>query len=447
MRPGRLVAAALLLLLLPTSLFALTLDEEKKYGREIYREISRSAKIFSDPDVSIYMGLVKARLETAADLPLPIKLTIIDSPAPEAFAMVGGYVYITTGILEQVDREDEIAGVLAHEFGHVGRRHVAKALEKEKYINWGTMAALLLAALAPGDTKGAVIATGMGMGQALSLKYTRESEEEADRVGVGAAEKAGYRGAGSAEFLKKLRATSEEKDFPQYLLTHPYSEDRAIKIEQLAKVKKTRVDDSFFPFVLVRVSLVGKPLSKQSEDMWFNRFRKDPKSPVNAYGAALVHSMKGDTEQALALLRQIDSPYKSLFLGEILVNSNRFKEAVHVLSAQTHPVARYYLARAYEGEGDLAMAGRVYKELLPYAGSYPEAYQRMGMALGRQGEEAGGYEYLGRYYLETGRDAAARTNLEKAISKYGINAPESEELLTLLDTIGGGKKKKRESSK
>lgn len=447
MRRPRLIAAALVLFLLPTSLRALTLDEEKKYGREIYGEISRSARIFSDPDVSIYMSLVKTRLENAADLPLPIKLTIIDSPALEAFATVGGYVFVTTGMLDQADKEEEVAGVLAHEFGHVGKRHVARAVEKEKYINWGMVAALLLAALAPGDAKGAVLASGIGAGQALALKYTRESEEEADRAGVATVERAGYRGAGSADFLKKLRATSEEKDLPQYLLSHPYSDERVVTIDRLAGIKKTQIDDSFFPFVLARVSLVGRPLSRQSEEMWFNRFRKDPKSPVNAYGAALVYSMKGDTEKALSLLRQIDSPYRRLFLGEFLVSSGRFKEAVDVLSAESHPVARYYLARAYEGAGDLASAGRVYKELLPHAGTCPEVYQRIGMALGRQGREAGGYEYLGRYYLETGRDAAARTNLEKAVSKYGINAPESEEILKLLDTIKGAKKNGKENKK
>ena len=281
------------------------------------------------------MSIIKTRLERAADLPLPIKLTIIDSPTLNAFATVGGYVFMTTGILEQADKEEEIAGVLAHEFGHVGKRHVAKSIEKEKYISWGTMAAMLLGILAPGNAKGAVMAAGMGAGEALSLKFSREHESEADAAGVATLEKAGYNGAGSAEFLKKLRATSDEKSLPQYLLTHPYSEDRVVRIEELAKQKKTLVDDSFFPFIVARLKILITPLSKQSEDIWFNRQRKDPKNPVNAYGAALVYTMKGDTEHAFALLSQIDSPYKSLFLGEFLVTSSRFKEAVDVLSAET----------------------------------------------------------------------------------------------------------------
>ena len=162
---------------------------------------------------------------------------------------------------------------------------------------------------------------------------------------------------------------------------------------------------------------------------------------MGAYGAALVLTMKGDTEGALALLTKMDSPYKPIFIGEFFVNGNRFKEAVDVLSAETNPIARYYLARAYEGQGNLPMAARTYQEILPYAGTFPEAYQRVGMTFGRQGEEGAGYEYLGRYYLAMGRDGPARINLEKAVSKYGINSPESEEILKLLDTVKGQKKR------
>jgi predicted Zn-dependent protease len=447
MRFKRLFVSALIFFFLHGSLFALTLDEEKKYGREVYSEVSRSANLLSDPYVCIYMNIIKSRLEAAADLPLPIKLTIIDSPTLEAFATAGGYVFITTGILEQADKEEEVAGVLAHEFGHVGKRHVSKAMEKEKYLTWATLATVLLAALGPADAaaKGALLAGGMGAGEAVALKFSRENEEEADRAGVGTAERAGYNGRGSAEFLKKIASLSNEKDYPPYLLTHPYSTDRVMKIEQLASPMKTWVDDSFFPFLLVRLSVLGKPLSAQNEEIWLNRYRKDPKNAANCYGAALIYSMKGDTGRGLDLLGRLDSPYRPLLVGELLVRASRFKEAVDVLNPETHPVARYFLAKAYEGQGNLQMAGRVYKELIPFAGTFPEAYQRIGMTLGKQGDQAGGYAFLGRYYLETGRDGAARTNLEKAITKYGINAPESAELLMLLDTIKGSGKKNNDT--
>ena len=143
----RRIVAILLIVLFPSKIFALTMIEEKKYGREVYVNISRSVKFTSDPMIAIYMGLIKKRLESAAELQFPIKLSIIQTDTLDAFATIGGYVFITEGIIEQCDKEEEIAGVLAHEFAHVGRRHVSKNREKEKYINWGMMAAMLAAML------------------------------------------------------------------------------------------------------------------------------------------------------------------------------------------------------------------------------------------------------------------------------------------------------------
>jgi len=444
------VIAVLLLILFPASLLALTLTEESKYGREVYVEIARSAKFCSDPDISIYMSVIKNRLEPVANLSLPIKLTVIESNTLDAFATVGGYVFITTGIIETCDKEEELAGVLAHEFGHVGRRHVAKNLEKEKFINWGMLAAMLLGMLAPTpEGKAAVMTSGMGAGQAVALKYTREAEEDADRVGLTTAEKAGYNGLGTAEFLKKLKNTGIEKSLPQYLLTHPYSEDRITKIDQSATITRTTVDDSLFPFLVVRAKILGRPLNSQNEDIWLKRYQKEPENPVNVYGAALIYSQKGNMSQAESLLRKIASPYRALFLGELFVASNRLKEAVDVLTNQENPIARYYLARAYEGLNTLAIATPIYNELLVYGGTFPEIYQRKGMVLGRMHNEGGGYENLGRYYLEMGRDKMARMNLEKAVSKYGINSREADEVLKLLNTMGPtppNSKKKNESS-
>jgi predicted Zn-dependent protease len=207
---------------------------------------------------------------------------------------------------------------------------------------------------------------------------------------------------------------------------------------------KTRVDVSLFPFVVARARILSGPVGAQNEDIWLKKYQKDPTDPVSAYGAALVYSLKGDTDRAVALVRAIDSPYTPLFMGEFFVAGRRFKEAIEVLGGEAHPVARYFLAKAYEGQGDFTTAGRVLKGLAPYAETFPEVYQRMGMVLGREGNEAGGYDYLGRYYLETGRYQAATVNLEKAVSKYGINSPEGEEALKLLDQVKPPKERKKE---
>jgi tetratricopeptide (TPR) repeat protein len=124
----------------------------------------------------------------------------------------------------------------------------------------------------------------------------------------------------------------------------------------------------------------------------------------------------------------------------MFVNARKFSEAADVLKNSTEPIARFLLAKAYEGQNKNEMAISTLKEIVPYGRVFPEIYYRLGMLFGRTGAEAKGYDYLGRFYVETGNFALAKTNLEKAISRYGINSPEAKEALQILDSIEKEKK-------
>ncbi len=426
---------------MPSAGRALTAEEETKYGREVFIELAKSARIDADPYAAIMLATVKDRLEAKANLPFPVKLTLIHSSGLDAFTTPGGYVYVTTGLIGLCDKEEELAGVLAHEFAHIARRHIGKRQEKDKFVNAGLVAAMLLSALAPNpNVSGALMATGIASAQTLALKYSREDEDEADRVGFAIAEKAGYNGAGIADFLKKLRVGGLEKMVPQYLLTHPYSEERAVRIEGMFTGAKTIFDVSLFPFVAERMKILGSTMGPAEEEVWVKRYEKNPADPLNVYSLALVKAMRGSAAQAAELAKTIKSSYHTLFLGEILVQGQKFGEAIQLLKDEHDPIGRFFLARAYEGSGDFARSIAALEALLPFARTYPEIYQRLGMSMGRLGNQAGGYENLGRYYLETGKEAQAKTYLEKAIALYGINSTKGEELLKLL---GGLKKKER----
>ena len=429
--------SVVLLICLPFTTWGVSLSDERNTGKEINQEVLRSFRLSSDPYVCLYVGSIGKRLEPAANLPWPIKLTVVESTTPNAFATMGGYAYVTTGLIEMSDREDELAGVLAHELAHLSKHHVVKRMEKEKPLSIATAAAILLSVLVPGGAavQSAVMSGTMAASQTLSLKYSRDDEDEADRVGLATAERAGYSGTGIAGFLKKMRSTEYEKAVPQYLLTHPYSEDRAAKIEQMATLKSSTVKTDFFPYVVVRLKVLDKQLSPTIEDTWLKKHQKDPKDPVSAYGAALVSSLKGNVDQAIAVIQGMDSPYRELFLGEVLVRGQKFREAVEVLRDKPDPISRYFLALALEGSGALSQAAEVLKGLLPDKETFPLVYQKYGMVVGRLGFEGLGFEYLGRYYLEIGRQEAARQNFQKALAKYGRDTPEGRQLQADLEEL------------
>ncbi len=434
---------ALILIFATFSLsFALTYDEERKYGKEIYREIVQAVPVNNDPYISLGADNIKKRLEEKALLPFPVTLTIIDSETIDAFATMGGYVYITTGLIGMCDKEEELAGVIAHEFGHVKKRHISKRMEKEKYLNIGMLTTMLLGMLVGGgSTPAAIITSGIAGTQAMELKYSREDEEEADREGSMIADKAGYGGLGSAMFLRKLRTAGADKLLPQYLLTHPYHEARIVFLESMWEKNNVTVEAPLFPYLVLRAQILHKSSRVGGDDIIINRYLKDKADPSNNYAACLVYSLKGNADESIRVAGENKTSFRNLFLGEMFINARKFSEAVDVLKPGTEPVARFLLAKAYEGQGKNEPAISTLKEIISYGSVFPEIYYRLGMLYGRTGEEAKGYDYLGRFYVETGRLALAKTNLEKAVSRYGINSPEAKEALQLLDSIKKEKNK------
>jgi predicted Zn-dependent protease len=413
----------------------LTVEEEKKYGKEIYLQIAGSVPINTDPYISLYLQDIKNRLEEVTSIPFPITLTVIQSQTVNAFATIGGYIYLTTGLIAFSDTEEELAGVLAHELEHITRRHISKRAEKEKYINIGMLATVLAGMLVGGDPKAkeAIIMGSQAAAQALSLKYSRDDEEDADRSGTIYSDRAGYNAVGVANFLKKLRVTGRETTIPQYLLTHPYHEERIIKIENNWPESKTRNNTALYPYLVVRANILYRLPGTGAKEIWLNKYTKDKSVSTNAYGASLVYMSTGNISESVKVASEIKSPYRNLFLGEALVNGRQYREAVDVLQYQQDPISKMFLAKAFEGMGNIEMSARTYKDLLPYAPAYPEIYYRLGMLTGRMGLEGMGHEYLGRYYMEIGRYELAKSNIEKAINKYGINSKEAQDLLKILD--------------
>lgn len=437
MKPKALFVVFTLILSLSFSSLShgLTVEEEKKYGKEIYLQIANTVPINTDPYISLYLQDIKSRLEEVTSVPFPITLTVIQSQTANAFATIGGYIYITTGLIGLSETEEELAGVLAHELAHITRRHIAKRVEKEKYINIGMLATMLAGILVGGDPKAkeAIMVGGRAAAQTLSLKYSRDDEDDADRSGTIYSDRAGYNPVGVADFLKKLRVAGRETTIPQYLMTHPYHEERIIKIENAWPDGSTKINTSFYPYLVVRANVLHRPPGTGTKEIWLNRYKRDKDSPTNAYGAALVYMTMGKIPESINTASEIKSPYRNLFIGEAFLNGRQFAEAIEVLKYRQDQVSKLFLAKAYDGQGNIEMAAKTYKDLLPYGPSYPEIFYRLGMLTGRMGLEGMGHEYLGRYYMEIGKYDLAKTNIEKAINKYGINSRESQELLKILD--------------
>jgi predicted Zn-dependent protease len=207
--------------------------QEIELGKQSDVEVRREMGIYNDPELQRYVETVGMRLARASERPnLPWHFAVVDEPAINAFALPGGYIYITRGILPFLDDEAELAGVLGHEVGHVTARHSAQQYTKATSAGLGVT---LLSVFVPeARPLQGVTETALGV---LFLKYGRDDELQADRLGVQYTSKTGWNPAGVAGMLRTLarldEASGSRRGVPNFLSTHPAPADRVEKVQAL----------------------------------------------------------------------------------------------------------------------------------------------------------------------------------------------------------------------
>ncbi len=206
-------------------------SQEIALGQQMDPEVRREMGVYNDPDLQRYVESIGTRLARHSERPeIPWHFTVVDAPAVNAFALPGGYIYITRGILPYLQNEAQLAGVLGHEIGHVTARHAAQQYTKSTGAGIGlTLLSIFVPQARPLE---GLAEQAVGV---LFLKYGRDDELQADTLGVRYTSASDYDPAGVAGMLTTLerldQATGSRKGVPNWLSTHPSPEDRVQKIE------------------------------------------------------------------------------------------------------------------------------------------------------------------------------------------------------------------------
>jgi predicted Zn-dependent protease len=205
--------------------------QEVALGRDSDAQVRQEMGIVNDPALQRYVDGVARRLASGTERPnLPWTFAVVDSPAVNAFALPGGYVYLTRGILAHLNSEAELAGVLGHEIAHVTARHSAAQYSKQTAGSLG----LLLSQIFVPELRPFGQAAEQGLGL-LFLKFGRDDELQADDLGAGYATAQGWDPQGVSSMLETLGRLSESTDrkgIPNWLSTHPMPADRMARLEQ-----------------------------------------------------------------------------------------------------------------------------------------------------------------------------------------------------------------------
>jgi predicted Zn-dependent protease len=214
--------------------------EEVALGKQADGQIRQEMGLYPDRAWQEYANRVGQAMARKSHRPqLPWTFAVVDQPAINAFALPGGYIYLTRGILPYLRDEAEMANVLGHEIAHVTALHGATAYSRQQIAGVGLGIGQILA---PPDKQGlfAVAEASLGL---LFLKHGRDAELEADRLGVGYAASTGWNPSGMAGMLTTLGRLSEasgsNRGVPNFLSTHPLPADRVEKVAEVADATRT----------------------------------------------------------------------------------------------------------------------------------------------------------------------------------------------------------------
>jgi predicted Zn-dependent protease len=200
-------------------------------GKEGSQQVEQSMAMVDDPELQAYVARLGQQLAAASERPdLPWSFKVVDDPTPNAFALPGGPIYFTRGMLTLMDSEAELVTVLGHEIAHVTARHSVEQISRAQLTQLGVgLGMILIPELRPfGDV------AGLGL-NLLMLKYGRDAEREADELGFGYARAQNYDVSEMAdvfESLGRMADLEEQSPLPSWLSTHPAPDERVRAVNE-----------------------------------------------------------------------------------------------------------------------------------------------------------------------------------------------------------------------
>ncbi|NIO04309.1 MAG: M48 family metalloprotease [Proteobacteria bacterium] len=429
---------------------AFSVEQERELGEKVYQAIQSQMEIVQVPSIQVYIDSLGERLVSSASTSeFPIRFFIIKRSEPNAFAIPGGRIFVTTGLIRLVDSEDELAAVLSHEIAHVVRRHIAQRIEASKRLNIATLAGALAGILIGGSGGGAIMAGSLALGESEKLRYTRENESESDRLALSYMDRAGYEGSEMVSFLKKIyRESHHDTAFPPYLSTHPGIPSRISYLETLmgglARPVEVPRSSVGLKDIKLRVFLVEKgPLESLN---YFDRIiNTQPNNGDAFFGRALAEKEIGRVKESIEDLKRAhelkpSDPQILKELGLAFLRSGRINEGVRALERSVvlsgrDPESLHYLGQGYKAQKKFDLAIESYVKARALSSDLPELDRDLGSVYKEKGEMGQSHFYYGLYFKRKGEIKYARFHFEKALELSAQDPQRQEEIQRELEPL------------
>lgn len=424
-----------------------TLEDERKVGKEIYDKLEKNHFLLHDKKLNAYIeGIGNRILSQSSKANFNFTFSIFNSSAINAFATPGGYIYINKGLITTVENEAQLAGVIAHEIAHANARHVASIIEKSQKLNIAMLAAMIAGAFlgGGGEATAAIAAFSVAGASSMSLKYQREHEEEADRMGIDYLVRAGYYPQAMVEFLKIIRQYDFlSRSIPSYLKTHPGTDDRIFYLDGIILTqypKQTGAQNIVGSFIRMQALVLQDPedLERRSQQL-SQTLKNDPRNIDILYALGITEDQLGHTDNALGYLNKALSFSKKDDEDILLACGLIHLKAGNALNAR--PLLLKAMALQPENEQTLLALGKAHYAIGDYRNALncflkleskitpdSDIYYHIAMCYGRLNLQGDAHYYFGWYFKKEHKMKSALFHFQEALKFF----PQGSQRATLI---------------
>lgn len=320
-----------------TRAFGYSWNQEVEIGREADSEISAQFGLYDDEEVSEYVSAVGEKILAESHMRRPdtdsqfreteFFFRVLDSPVINAFALPGGYVYMTRGLMVHLNNEAQFAVVMGHEIGHVAARHASQRALRQTLGQLAVVGGAVLGQEVLGLPGGTILNLSSQAAQLLFMSYSRDAERESDRLGVEYSAMNGYVSAEGAAFFTSLKRISDQnqQSVPNLLSSHPDPGEREATIPELASewqergYEQTILNEDQYMSIISGMMYGENPREGfEQEGVFYHpdlEFRFDIPSGWMLVNQPSQVVLLGPGEEAVSIMRidsQSDSPQQSV---------------------------------------------------------------------------------------------------------------------------------------
>ena len=423
-----------------------TIDDEKKLGKEFHDKLEKNHFLLENKQLNNYISRIgNLVLAQSHKAPFDFHFSIVNSSAINAFATPGGYIYIHKGLINAVENEAELAGVIAHEIGHANARHVASIIEKSQKLNIATLTAIIAGAFlgGGGPATAAIAAFSVAGSSSLTLKFMREHEEEADRLGINYLTNAGYYPAAMVDFLKLIKKYEFlSKTIPSYLLTHPGTDDRIFYLDSLILTQYRQKGARNIVGNLMRIQTLI-PLDETDlnarQRQLAEALTKEPKNVDLLYALASTEDDLDQTssalehlQNALSLSPRDEDVLKNIGLIYLktgkLDQANIYLQRAASINSNNDEVT-LALGNTYFASGNYQSALNSYLRVKDKTFDDTDINYHIAMAYGKLNNQGESHYYFGLYFKKSKKKESAFFHFKEALNYF----PQGSERSTVIN--------------